>query len=298
MPSFTQNVDVNNPLVAYAGPWKVGGADGDPEADKYNLGTFVICDDPLCSATLSFNGTEVQVIGAYRLNSSPYQITLDGQSMGTFRTAPVTVEQFNIPLFNKTDLVAGPHTLIISPNIGATNITNPELNLDYFTWTTEVNSLTDLRIQDDAQAFAYAPPSAWTGFIGVNFPGFPAFDQGTGHVTGQSDATAMFSFAGDRVALYGAIGGQGGPYSVQIDGGSISSFTARQNISDPDTSLPNYLSKQLLFYASGLGLGNHTVTVVSSILASGQDVSIDYAIVDGTLNSPSSPITSSIPSVS
>ncbi|KAF7348049.1 hypothetical protein MSAN_01757300 [Mycena sanguinolenta] len=295
MPSFTQNVDVNSPLLTYTGPWKVGGADGDTEADKYNLGTFVICGDPSCSATLAFTGTEVHVVGAYRLNSCPYIIKLDGQTLGTFGTATVTVEQFQIDLFNKTNLAAGAHSLTISPNITGINQSIPDLNLDYFTWTTEVNSLTDLHLQDDTQSFVYTPSSAWTAFDDDNLPGFPDFDEGTGHVTAQNGATALFSFAGDRVALYGAIGAQGGPYNVQIDGGTPSSFTAKQNIFDPNTALPNYLSSQLLFYASNLGMGNHSITVTAIDLSAGESVSIDYAIVDGTLNSVPGPITSSTP---
>ncbi|KAJ6461427.1 hypothetical protein C8R45DRAFT_1028393 [Mycena sanguinolenta] len=295
MPAFTQNVDVNSPLLTYAGPWKVGGADGDPEANKYDKGTFVICGDPTCSATLSFTGTEVHVVGAYRLNSCPYQIVLDGETLGTFGIDPVTVEQFNVDLFNKTNMAAGQHSLTISPNITGTTQSVPDLNLDFFTWTTEVNSLTDLDIQDNTEAFAYTPSSAWIAFDDENFPGLPDFDEGTGHVTGESGATAVFSFAGDRVSLYGAIGAQGGPYTVQIDGGTLSTFTARQNISDPNIALANYLSGQLLFYASNLGLGNHTVTVTATELSAGEGLSIDYAIVDGTLNSVPGPISSSTP---
>lgn len=42
-------------------------------------------------------------------------------------------------------------------------------------------------------------------------------------------------------------------------------------------SLPN----QLLFYADSLDLGNHTVTVAGMF-------NLDHAIVDGTLNNPTS----------
>jgi hypothetical protein len=99
------------------------------------------------------------------------------------------------------------------------------------------------------------------------------------------DHQRYFTRQGDRVALYGAIGAQGGPYSVDIDNGSVSTFTAQQMISDPNTSLANYLSGQLLFYADSLTSGNHTVTVTSNLVSPTQDLTIDYAIVDGTLNS-------------
>jgi hypothetical protein len=34
MPSVVHTIDVNSPLIRYAGPWNLGGADGDSEADK------------------------------------------------------------------------------------------------------------------------------------------------------------------------------------------------------------------------------------------------------------------------
>ncbi|KAJ7908227.1 hypothetical protein B0H13DRAFT_1617759 [Mycena leptocephala] len=285
MPSVVHTIDVNSPLVKYAGPWNLGGADGDPEANKNNLGTFVWCAGTQCSATLSFTGTEVHVVGAYRSNSCPYQVNLDGQIFGPLGTGPVVVEQFQIDLFNQSNMLAGPHTLTIS-NLPTTVSNSPNMNLDYFTWTSEVNSLTDVRIQDDNPAFIYEPPAAWNAFVN-DFPGLPGFDQGTGQrvATVESGAKATFSFAGDRIALYGAIGSQGGPYSVNIDDGSVSTFTAQQMISDPNTPLANYLSGQLLFYADSLTPGNHTVIFTSNLVSPTQDLTIDYAIVDGTLNS-------------
>ncbi|KAF8175633.1 hypothetical protein K438DRAFT_1979534 [Mycena galopus ATCC 62051] len=297
MPSVVHTIDVNSPLIRYAGPWNLGGADGDSEADKNNLSTFVYCAGTQCSATLSFTGTDVHVIGAYRNNSGPYQVNLDGQIFGPFGTEPVVVEQFQIDLFNRTNMLAGAHTLTIS-NLPATVLTSPNIDLDYFTWTSEVNSSSDVRIQDDDPAFMYEPSAAWNAF--KNFPGLPGFDQGPGQqvATMENDAKVTFSFTGDRVALYGAIGVQGGPYSVQIDDGNVSTFTAQQMISDPNTPLANYLSGQLLLYADSLALGNHTVTVASNVVSPTQDVAIDYAIVGETNSVPSgaAPSLSSTPS--
>ncbi|KAJ6569112.1 hypothetical protein B0H19DRAFT_1134643 [Mycena capillaripes] len=282
MPSAVHTIDVNSPLVKYAGPWNLGGADGDPETNRNNQGTFVFCAGTQCSATISFTGTEVHVVGAFRSNSGPYQVDLDGQVFGPFGTEPPVVEQFQTDLFNQTNLVPGAHVLTISV-LTPTVATAPNMDLDYFTWTSEVNSLTDVRVQDDAPAFVYDPPTAWAAFKD-NLQALPGFDGG-GHGTVQSGATATFSFAGDRVGLYGSIGSQGGPYSVHIDNGSLSTSTTKQTISDPNTPLANYLAQQLLFYADGLGAGNHTVTVTSNLVSSGtQDLNLDYAVVDGTLN--------------
>ncbi|KAJ6517850.1 hypothetical protein DFH09DRAFT_940071 [Mycena vulgaris] len=277
MPSFVQTIDVSSPLIAYSGPWRLGGSDGDSETIKYDQGTFRFCAGTQCSATINFTGTEVHVVGAYRLNSGPFQVSLDGIAFGPFGTATTVTEQFKIDLFNQTNMGPGTHSLTIS-NLPATNPQHPNLNLDYFTWTTEINSLNDLRIQDDTPAFSYQPPNGWVSDLSnLNVPGF---NGGTGHGTTHSGASATLRFMqGDRVALYGPIGSQGGNYSVQIDNINYGGFTAqRANLGTP------FLANQMLFYADSLPAGNHTATVTAGSLTT-QAVVLSYAVVDGMLNS-------------
>ncbi|KAJ7612707.1 hypothetical protein FB45DRAFT_843274 [Roridomyces roridus] len=295
MPEFVQEIDVNSPLVQYDGPWKLGGADGDPEVVKYKDDTFVYCAGTTCSATLSFIGTEVHVVGAYRTNSGPFQVLLDGKSFGPFGVAVTVVEQFQIDLFNQTNMSSGTHSLTIS-NLDS-NATRPNMNLDYFTWTTDINSLTDLRIQDDSPAFSYEPASAWS-VIPQPSSSFPGFDGG-GHSTNQAQATTNFSFNGDRVALYGAIGAQGGPIQVQIDNSStVGKYTTNQMVTDTTAPVAQYLAGQMLFYADHLGSGEHHITVTANPASPAQDLSIDYAVVDGTVNSaaPAASVTPAAPS--
>ncbi|KAJ6517840.1 hypothetical protein DFH09DRAFT_232643 [Mycena vulgaris] len=176
MPSFVQTIDANSPLIMYSGPWKLEGADGDPETLKYDQGTFRFCGGTQCSATINFTGTEVHVVGAYRLNSGPFKVSLDGVVFGPFGTATTVTEQFKIDIFNQTNLGPGTHSLTIS-NFPATEPKHTNLNLDFFTWTTEVNSLNDLRIQDNTPA-SYRLPSEWVSDLSnLNLPGF---EVGTG----------------------------------------------------------------------------------------------------------------------
>ncbi|KAJ6477955.1 hypothetical protein DFH09DRAFT_1467529 [Mycena vulgaris] len=247
MPSVVQNIDVNSPLVQYSGQWVLGGADGDPEIVK---------------------------------------VVLDGETFGPFSDAIVSVEQFQVDLFNRTGMAAELHTLTIS-NLAQGAHTN--LNLDYFTWTNNINSLESLRLQDDSPAFSYHPPTAWISDItNLNLPGF---DGGTGHITIEKGATVAFTFTGDRVALYGAIGSQGAPYTVQIDNASGSSFNAQRKISSSSAPLSDYLASQMLFYTDNLQPGNHTVTITANLVSPTQDFTIDYAVVDGTVNTIPSGVT-------
>ncbi|KAJ6478137.1 hypothetical protein C8R47DRAFT_941285, partial [Mycena vitilis] len=78
MPAYVQDIDVTSPLIQYSGPWAIGGADGDVERVSYDQESFVYCTPGAqCSASVSFTGSEVQVIGAYRTNSGPVQYVSD-----------------------------------------------------------------------------------------------------------------------------------------------------------------------------------------------------------------------------
>ncbi|KAJ7462952.1 hypothetical protein FB451DRAFT_1266410 [Mycena latifolia] len=243
---------------------------------RNDMGTFTSCAGDDCTATIAFTGTEIHVMGAYRLNSGPYKVTLDDVPFGPF-TPVVPPEQFKIPLFNKTDLPAGAHSMTIT-NMASTNSSQTTMDLDSVWWTTEINSLKYLRIQDDAPAFSYEPASAWnTDVIDLNLPNF---DDGTGHATTLFDATATLTFMGDRVALYGALGAQGGPYTVQVDDGRPLHFNSQTLIANS-----NYLAAQMIFYVDSLSPGTHTVTVSAKATSATQGLTIDYAIVDGTVNS-------------
>ncbi|KAJ7687615.1 hypothetical protein B0H17DRAFT_1203507 [Mycena rosella] len=281
MSFFVQNLDATSPLIIYSGPWAVGGADGDPETSKYDKRTFKFCSGVGCSASIGFTGTEVHVVGASRLNSGPFQVTVDGNQSAALGTTPTTSEAFKLDLFNQT-LATGTHALtIFNLPPWPDNPGDSYLNLEYIWWKTDTDSPTDVRLQDDTPAFSYQPVTAWNSDLtNLNLPGF---DAGTGHATSQSGATAIFAFVGDRVALYGAIGSQGGLYTVQVDNGSVSTFNTNIDVTF------ELSAGQMIFYANSLPPGNHTVTVTAKPVSVTQGLTIDYAIVDGTQNSVTSP---------
>ncbi|KAJ7268416.1 hypothetical protein C8J57DRAFT_1228123 [Mycena rebaudengoi] len=187
---------------------------------------------------LDLNSTSVQFGGVDMTRARDGSVSLEGVVFGPFGTAATVTEQFKIDLFNQTNMAPEAHSLTIS-NLPATDPQHPNLNLDYFIWTTETNSLNDARIQDNNPAFLYQPPSGWVSDLSnLNLPGY---EVGTGHGTTQSGA---LNFMGDRVALYGLIGPSGGNYSVQVDNTSYMGFTThRAHLGDES------LENQMLFYA-------------------------------------------------
>lgn len=95
------------------------------------------------------------------------------------------------------------------------------------------------------------------------------------------------------MSVFGAVGPSQGPYSVQVDGGSVTNYTALST---------GFQAQSLLYLADGLSDGQHTVRIANAPSKAGQALSIDYAIVTAvqapivTSASPTTSPTSSSPS--
>ncbi len=78
---------------------------------------------------------------------------------------------------------------------------------------------------------------------------------------------------GDSVTLYGPIGPNYSPYTVQVDGGAISNYSANS---------VNFIPQVLLYYVDGLGSGTHGLKVMYQPAQVGQLFTIDYASTSST----------------
>jgi hypothetical protein len=89
-------------------------------------------------------------------------------------------------------------------------------------------------------------------------------------------STASFKFSGDGVSLYGAISTQGAPYTIQLDGGPVQSFT---------TTYDRFVPQSLLYHATNLGEGDHILHIGYQPSSTGQVLAVDYANVYTTKGS-------------
>lgn len=78
-------------------------------------------------------------------------------------------------------------------------------------------------------------------------------------------SSPLTNVEGDAVAIYGSIGPQNGPYSVQLDNGTVQSYSA---------STKTRGVKSLLYYGSNIGEGDHSLAIVNK---GNQHLEIDYA---------------------
>lgn len=74
---------------------------------------------------------------------------------------------------------------------------------------------------------------------------------------------------GDGVSLYGPVGPDYAPFSVQLNGASLT-FSAQRS---------RNVSQVLLYHADNLGTGPHTLSLLFQPSTTGQIFAIDYAEV-------------------
>lgn len=84
-----------------------------------------------------------------------------------------------------------------------------------------------------------------------------------------SQALVVEADSGSDVEIYGMVGPNGGPYTVQVDNGTSMTFDAKNEYLTPQT---------LLYRCTGLDPGHHKVWM-SNTPFSGQTFGIDYADV-------------------
>lgn len=76
------------------------------------------------------------------------------------------------------------------------------------------------------------------------------------YVTSEKDASAVYSFTGNQIRLYGMVGPDGGLGEVWLDG--------KKQLTKIECWNPADRQKQLLYYANGLNNGKHELKVVAS----------------------------------
>ncbi|KAJ7737880.1 hypothetical protein DFH07DRAFT_892813 [Mycena maculata] len=276
MTSTNFTIDNVNPLILYtpAATWTEGSAADDPLASDYSDGTFTLCTTKGSNATFTFNGTQVFVHGAKRSNHGPYSVTLDGitTDFDGFSENPI----FGT-LFVSDVLTSGLHTVTVTNEL--LNQTFPFLDIDFITWTdTVADDGETTTIEDTTTAFSYQPATSWgTDLTAAQLTGF---SQNNGHVTITTGASATVTFNGDFITVYGPVGPTISRYTVVVDGVTGGTFNGTKE---------NYTPQVALYYANGLGAGQHTIQLVSEPAVSGQFFAIDYAQILPTASASATP---------
>lgn len=266
MPTFTKTIQEFSPLLQYSGQWGTGTGSSDAFISSYSQGGFVATQSSGASMTFTFTGTGVQIFGAKRPNHGLYQVTVDGATSSAVSGASDS-NDFQVPLFSTNSLQPGQHTVTL------TNSEDKFVDIDYVSWQSSIGQPEEDMIvntvDDTSSDFSYSPPNSWTKSAAQ----VDTFLASTGHQTSVPGSFFEYTFTGPSVSLFGPIGPEYSPYTVQIDGGAIVNYSAQSQ---------NFIPQAMLFYADNLSSGQHTVKVSYQPSENGQLFAVDYASTSST----------------
>ncbi|KAJ8518723.1 hypothetical protein ONZ45_g4244 [Pleurotus djamor] len=269
MPRVNHTIDDRSPLIRYlpAGAWRLGSRTQDPLGMRYdNNGTFTLTTEVGASASFTFNGTGIWILGAKRSNHGPYDVNLDNARHPGDGFSQEAL--FQVPLFAAMNLFNGLHTVQITNQPNQRD--RPFIDIDSIIWETEVEeedlSQPQRVIAHTDNSFRFEPPAAWSTLVSAGF------NSTTGRLTSTTGASATLNFTGSTISVFGAVNNNLGSYSVQLDDRPPETFNA---------TVLEYVPQTILYQSDNLGPGLHTVKFVNQPERSGLGLLLDYALITG-----------------
>jgi hypothetical protein len=187
------------------------------------------------TASLTFTGTGVSVIGEKNTDQGQAEIFIDGISEGLIDTS-ATTRQTQAVIYSTGGLSAGSHTVQFVKRSG--------------TWATldgfEVTSVTN----DTNSSIAYTGTS-WKYYAARGLGDY----QDDVHAATANGDSATVTFTGTGISLVTETNSDEGAIAVSLDGasqGTVNAFSASRH------------AQQTLYTVSGLPLGRHTLTLTKT----------------------------------
>jgi hypothetical protein len=232
--STVSRLQETDPDVTFSGVWSQGDS-----SRAWSAGIAALSSTTGASATFTFTGTGVSLIGARGPQTGIARVILDGAASSVDTYAPS--EQIQAAVFTATGLADGSHTLTVQVT-GTQNpaSTSPLIAVDAFEVT-----MTGDRHQDTDPAVAYGP-----GWAQDNRD--KAYSEGASAESNTTGAQATITFNGTGIRWIGARGPQTGIARISLDGAVMQDF---------DTYALTEGPQHADFFTSGLARGTHTLTI-------------------------------------
>ncbi|KAK0435156.1 hypothetical protein EV421DRAFT_1908827 [Armillaria borealis] len=256
-------IDDSSPLIIYspAGYWAQGSMAEDPELTKFWRESYTYTWNAGASASFTFNGTGIKILGTTRSPNGSYTVNLDGQSNILDATAPDPMEYQADVVFNVTGLQQKQHTV---------TVTNADASvyIDCIHWwgtvgSGELQNRTSELNDDTDSKFLWHPADAWSN-PPSNISQFRRRNW-TLYISGRG--ISQLQLLSDAISVFGTSGPQNGNYTVRLDDIVSWPFSAKR---------ATYETRVLLFQADNLGGGAHTLSLVNG--DEGGLLEIDYAL--------------------
>lgn len=259
--SLTDDAD---PAVSYSGTWT------NPTTDlTYLAGAAHVASATGASASFTFNGTAVQVLGDRAGNHglADVYITTGGSTVywGQFDAyTPGDAVGGNQVLWQVQNLSSGSHTIqVIATGTHDAQSTGTAVTLDGFAYGTAGLP----RLPNDTNDSTLSYSAGWTNPSGLG----PSYDFGDSHVSATAGSTATYTFSGTGFQIVGSRAANHGYGEVTVDGTPTGMF---DGYAATDTG-----GNQVLWQMLGLAAGTHTV-VISVIGAHNATATDSYIVLD------------------
>ncbi|MEY9844137.1 hypothetical protein ABH940_001204 [Streptacidiphilus sp. BW17] len=227
---LTGRIDDDEPTIAYTGSWSASANRGYGDFDDGVHYTTTNGD----SASYTFAGTGVQILGEKSPDQGNVEVYLDGVSQGQVDTS-ATAKQAQQVVYSVQGLTPGSHTVQLVKRSG--------------TYTT-LDGFEITRTVDDTDA-ALQYTGSWTA----------STNRGDGdygddvHYAETDGDSVTVSFYGTGISYVTETNTDEGTVDVSLDGASQGSVSANAS---------SRHAQQTLYTASGLGLGYHTLTLTKA----------------------------------
>ncbi len=190
------------------------------------------------TATVTFTGTGIQVMGEQYTDQGNIGISIDGGTQQTISTLPTDGQRHsNVAVYTATGLTPGNHTIVV------TKLSGTYTTLDGFNITT----VPAARLNDTEPTIGYS------GFSYSANRGLGDYDNDVHYATANG-STATLTFTGTAIQVMGEQYTDQGNIGISIDGGT------QQTISTLPTDGQRH-SNVAVYTATGLTPGNHTIVV-------------------------------------
>lgn len=269
MAAFNVSLDDSSPLISYSPPnvWLDTPAN-DTLTKFYSAGSLHTTAVDGAAAHFSFNGTGVWLYGGLRPDYGFYTFLVDGVQVlqGDARAADPELGHI---LAGISGLPMGEHTVQLK------NAGNGPIDLDTMVFETTVgasgDSMISSTIDDMNSTFTYGPNiSDWA------LDSYSSFFNNSLHYSRTQGAQASLSFSGDAIAVFGTVSPQHANYTITVDGHTSQEFDASSSVQD-------FHSQTLLFFAQNLGTKEHSLVITGNPgKDTGKYVDVDFVRVYGS----------------
>ncbi|MFF1723690.1 hypothetical protein [Streptomyces sviceus] len=224
-------IDDDDTAISYTGNWTANGHRGAGDYEDAVHATKTNGD----TASLTFTGTGVSVIGEKNTDQGQVEIFIDGTSKGLVNTS-ATTRQAQVVIYSTSGLSAGSHTIQFVKRSG--------------TWAT-LDGFEVTGVHNDTNSSITYTGASWRSYANRGLGDY----KDDVHATTANGDSVTVTFTGTGISLVTETNSDEGAVAVSLDGASKGNVNA---------SSASRQAQQTVYSVSGLPLGRHTLTLTKT----------------------------------